>query len=55
MNREMIDYQTVPAGWSTAGYDPSLQVPAADDRMAVQIREALRDRQAAQLAGEVRQ
>ncbi len=40
---EMIDYQTR----RTASPLPMAAIPAADDRMAVAIREALRDRQAA--------
>ena len=47
---EMIDYQTR----RTASPLPMSAIPAADDYTVVRIREALRDRQAAQLAGEAR-
>lgn len=48
MNRStMIDYQTA----RPANDSPAVAMPAADDRLAVAIREALRDRQAAQMAG----
>ncbi len=50
MRTEMIDYQTRRVGSPLTVAD----VPAADDRTVTMIREALRDRQAEQLACEVR-
>ena len=50
MDSETINYTSR----SLAAELPASAIPAADDRTVVRIREALRDRQAAQLAGEVR-
>lgn len=51
MNTEMIDYQTRRQGAAI----PAAAVPAADARMVIMIREALRDRQAAMTAETTRQ
>ena len=49
MNTEIVDYQTRRLQAPV----PACAVPAADDRMVVAIREALRDRQAAMASGSV--